>query len=207
MTCTTWKAVRVHLRRGLIGSGFLGLTGVVLFSAGCVERTVKIDTRPTKAQVVVNDEEVGLSPVKFSFTWYGDYDLVLRKEGYETLKTNFRLDPPWWQLPPFDLITEVFVAKTLRDDRVLEPFELQERQPVEIGELVARAEQLRTQSRYPEGEIVFDEAAEDDPNTPETLEPIGADETEMSEEDAAADDSSMTADKGTEQEVLQPVQE
>src|ERR1051326_773674 len=43
---------------------------------GCVERTMKIPSRPAGAIVYVNDEEVGKTPVKLSFTWYGDYDLV-----------------------------------------------------------------------------------------------------------------------------------
>ena len=72
---------------------------------GCVERTMKITTRPPGAVVIVNDEEVGISPVTFAFTWYGDYDLMFRKEGYQTLKTHHRVRAPWWpfwlsRLPP-----------------------------------------------------------------------------------------------------------
>lgn len=166
-------------------------------TSGCVERTVKIDTRPTKAMVVVNDEEVGMSPVKFSFKWYGDYDLVLRKEGYETLKTNFRLDPPWWQLPPFDLVSEVLVAETLRDDHVLEPFELVKRQPAEIKSLVTRAEVLRERSLY--GDEIADEMEQ------ESLESATEIESSESAESEDRADSSNSDASSEETEVLQPV--
>ena len=83
--------------------------------SGCVERTMKITTQPPGAIVIVNDEEVGVSPVKFAFTWYGDYDLMFRKEGYQTLKTHHRVEAPWWQWPVFDLITETMIAGTIRD--------------------------------------------------------------------------------------------
>lgn len=55
-----------------------------LASGGCVERVMKISTTPTGARVFINDEEVGLSPVKVSFVWYGDYDIVIRKQGLPT---------------------------------------------------------------------------------------------------------------------------
>jgi hypothetical protein len=132
MTTTT----RRGLRFGLIA-------GVLLSAAGCVERTVRIDTRPQGALVILNDEEVGASPVKVSFLWYGDYDLVVRKEGYETLSTHFQLDPPWWQYPPIDLVTEALWPGMLTDDHVLAPFELREQQTPATEEMVDRATQLR----------------------------------------------------------------
>ena len=67
------------------------LTGAV----GCVERTARIETDPPGAIVIVNDEEVGISPVRFSFLWYGDYEIILRKQGYRTLKTHHPIDAPW----------------------------------------------------------------------------------------------------------------
>jgi hypothetical protein len=112
-------------------------------SAGCVERTMKIQTRPPGALVIVNDEEVGVSPVKFSFLWYGDYDIILRKQGYQTLKTNHRVNPPWYQVPPFDLIAETMIIGTLHDDHVLPPFTLQETETPTAREVVERAEELR----------------------------------------------------------------
>jgi hypothetical protein len=183
--------------------------GLGLSLAGCVERTVKIDTRPTQAQVIINDEEVGLSPVKFSFKWYGDYDLVLRKEGYETLKTHFRIDAPWWQLPPMDLVTEVFVAETLRDDHVLEPFELQKRKPTVIGDLVSRAEHMRSSSRLPAGEqfapepMISEQVSEDEQLDPNSRSTTSATSPLPAEQDETNSSSGSTM---IEIETLEPVE-
>ena len=192
---------------GWLAGSLLTASSLVLLT-GCVERTVKIDSHPTKAQVVINDEEVGVTPVKFSFKWYGDYDLVLRKEGYETLKTDFRLNPPWWQVPPFDLMTEVFVASTIRDDRELEPFELAQRETGNVSGIVARAEQLRLQSRDIEAPRVTEEAAAEETAATDTLEPTAEDSASQDlapDENASVDDTTATQ-TGGEQEVLQPVE-
>lgn len=111
---------------------------------------MKIRTDPPGAMVVVNDEEVGVTPVQFSFQWYGDYDLIFRKSGYETLKTHYRVDAPWWQFPPFDLVTEVFVASTIRDERELPLFSLQPAEPPLVSDVVDRAESLRAEARLGE---------------------------------------------------------
>ena len=110
---------------------------------GCVERTMTITTDPPGAIVTVNDEEVGVSPVKFSFLWYGDYDIILRKTGYQTLATNHRVDAPWYQWPPFDLVAETMIAGTIHDDHVLPTFELAEAEPPAVADVVGRAAELR----------------------------------------------------------------
>jgi hypothetical protein len=114
-----------------------------LAAMGCVERTVRIQSDPPGAVVVVNDEEVGVTPAKFSFLWYGDYEVILRKAGYETLKTNYRLDPPWYQIPPLDLITETLVPGTIHDDHVVPTYPLRPAETPHIGELVDRAVEMR----------------------------------------------------------------
>lgn len=120
--------------------------------SGCVERTMKITTRPPGAVVIVNDEEVGISPVKVSFMWYGDYDLMFRKEGYQTLKTHYRIRAPWWQWPIFDLITETMIIGTIRDQHVLPEFVLQEAEPPAIEDVVRRAVELRDRALFEGGD-------------------------------------------------------
>lgn len=117
-------------------------------SAGCVERILKIQTEPPGALVVVNDEEVGLSPVKVSFLWYGDYDLVFRKTGYETLKTRYRVDAPWYQWPPIDFVVETLLPGTIRDERELPTFALREATAPAIADVVERAETARERALY-----------------------------------------------------------
>ena len=110
---------------------------------GCVERTMKIDSDPQGARVFVNDEEVGVTPAKFSFLWYGDYDLILRKDGYETLKTHYRIDAPWYQYPPIDLVAECLIPTTIKDEHVLPTYRLKPASVPPVREAVERAVQLR----------------------------------------------------------------
>src|SRR5205809_7433298 len=94
----------------------VALLAIAAWLPGCVERTMKITTNPPGARVFLNDEEIGVSPVKTAFLWYGDYDIVIRKAGYKTLRTNYRIDPPWHQIPPIDLFTECFLPGTIKDE-------------------------------------------------------------------------------------------
>lgn len=125
---------------------FLTLAGSL--TAGCVERTAKIQTDPPGALVLVNDEEVGVSPVTFSFLWYGDYDILLRKPGYKTLKTNHRLHAPWYQWPPFDLVAEVMIPVMIRDEHTLPVFVLDPAETPASDELVGRATELRDRALF-----------------------------------------------------------
>lgn len=120
--------------------------------AGCVERKARVQTDPPGAVVIVNDEEVGVSPVTFHFLWYGDYDIVLRKAGYETLKTHYRIDAPWYQYPPFDLVAEAMVPATIRDEHVLPTFTLQPREVPSAEAVVRRAVELRERALYEAGQ-------------------------------------------------------
>ncbi len=114
---------------------------------GCVERTVTINSQPEGATVFLNDQEVGRTPVKVPFTWYGDYDIILRKDGYETLKTHCQLEAPWYQYPFIDLFAECLIPMTLRDEHILEPFVLAPfNAPTREG-LLYRADEMRLQAR------------------------------------------------------------
>jgi len=119
---------------------------LVLLCGGCakVQRTVSINSDPPGAILIMNDQEVGRTPVTRDFIWYGWYDVVLRKEGYKTLKTRAKVIAPAWQWPPFDLLAEFSPAR-LKDKHklmfVLEP----EEPPPSNDEMLGRAEQMRLQ--------------------------------------------------------------
>jgi hypothetical protein len=68
--------------------------------------------------VLLNDEEIGNSPVTVSFEWYGDYNVAIRKEGFETLKTHRKLKAPLHDGFPFD-----FFANTLNPNRIVDEYE------------------------------------------------------------------------------------
>jgi hypothetical protein len=94
--------------------------------------------------VYVSSVEVGRTPVTIDFTWYGDYEVVLRKEGYETLKTSVKLDPPLYELPGVDFFSEI--APWTYHDRRESLHILQVRRPPSKAKLKARAEQLRRET-------------------------------------------------------------
>lgn len=123
--CMTTKSVRILM--------VVALLGVSMFLAGCVERELTITSEPSGALVYVSNVEVGRTPVKVPFTWYGDYEIVLRMPEpvngvqYDTLKTNTPICPPIYDIPPWDLISQALVPWTyhyqVTRNYVLKPYE------------------------------------------------------------------------------------
>ena len=123
------------------------LAGLCLTVAGCLEREMTITSEPAGALVYVSDVEVGRTPVTFPFTWYGDYDVILRLDGYETVKTHARIDPPLQETPPLDLLAEI-APWTFTDRRYLH-FDLHQLVLPNDETLVRRAESLRQENLEP----------------------------------------------------------
>jgi hypothetical protein len=94
----------------------IALTLTVL--AGCVERRLTINTEPQGAMVILNDQEIGVSPVTVPFNWYGDYWVRLNKNGYETLNTHRQLKAPLHDYFPFD-----FIAGVLYPGQIVDAYE------------------------------------------------------------------------------------
>lgn len=94
-------------RRGLKQSVVLGLAMLSLSSIGCVQRKMVVTSDPPGALVYMNDREMGRTPFTTDFTWYGKYDVQVRKEGFETLNTVTPVNAPFWQWPPIDLLAEL----------------------------------------------------------------------------------------------------
>jgi len=120
----------------------LALIVGILLSSGCVRRTLTIRTVPDGGLVFLNDEEVGFSPVSIDFTWYGDYDVIVRKPGYQTLKTHLLVRQPWYQIPPIDFFAEVLWPGHIHDQHEGN-FELQPESLPEIADLIDRAKAMR----------------------------------------------------------------
>ena len=113
----------------------------VLAMVGCgAERTVTVTSEPSGALVWINGLEAGRTPFEYEFIDYGCYDVVVRKEGYRTLKTGGQACPPVYMIPPLDLAPELVGAR----DRQRWHFEL--KRAAAPGEdtqgLVARALEL-----------------------------------------------------------------
>lgn len=88
--------------------------GVLL--CGCVERRLTVNTVPPGAVVILNDEEIGVSPVTVAFNWYGDYKVRVRKEGFETLNTHRMLEAPLHDKFPFDFFYGALWPGTIEDE-------------------------------------------------------------------------------------------
>lgn len=116
----------------------------VALLCGCVQRTLNIDSDPPGALVVMNDQEIGRTPITRDFIWYGTYDVQVRKEGYVSLNKKTRIIAPWWQWPPIDFLAELwpFHFKDIRHiSYTLQPASTQ---PAVPSEMFSRASELKS---------------------------------------------------------------
>lgn len=123
----------------------LAAVACCLTPSACVRRSMTITTEPAQALVFVNGEEVGRSELTTDFLWYGDYDITIRKEGYQTLQTNWRIKEPWYQVIPLDFFFEVLWPGRLHDGRSRH-FVLEPQVAPDVEALAARAEELRSRT-------------------------------------------------------------
>ena len=122
-------------------------------SAGCVTRRVLITSEPPGAIVYRNGQYLGPTPVEDPFVYYGKYRYRLVKDGYEALDVTQELDPPWYQYPGPDFVSENLIPYPFRDVKALH-YQLQPLQAVRPDDIRARAEALREEGspiRPPEG--------------------------------------------------------
>ena len=127
-------------------AGVLVLVAALL-PAGCVERELTITSTPPGAIVYISDVEKGRTPLTTQFTWYGDYDIILRRQGCQTLKTHAALNPPIYEIPPLDLFSAM-APWTYHDQRYLH-FQLEELREASDEELISRADSLGQQNIQP----------------------------------------------------------
>ncbi len=134
-------------RHGLL-RGIAALLGMmfVLAQAGCVKRRYTIRTDPPGATVVVNNEEIGRSPVSRSFTFYGDRDILLMLDGYKTQHLIQPIAPPWYDNKLTEVVTENFLPFTLRDEREFN-YKMGPDDIPPINDLMSRADNLRSQAK------------------------------------------------------------
>lgn len=103
-----------------LGKRFAALalgTGCLLLG-GCVERSITLATAPRGALAYLNDREVGRTPCRVPFLWYGNYDvrfLLTRNVGtaarpklvHYYLHTHRETKRPWFQWIGPDLIAAI----------------------------------------------------------------------------------------------------
>ena len=117
----------------------------VLLLSGCVERKLTINTEPQGAIVALNDEEIGISPVTIEFNWYGDYNIRIEKQGYETLNTHRELKSPVHDRFPLDFLFEVLWPGRIIDEYEWS-FRLTTYKPIDRDELLRASEVMKAKA-------------------------------------------------------------
>jgi hypothetical protein len=118
------------------------LLAASLATTGCVRRRLTVRTNPPGAQVFVDDQEIGVTPCSASFVYYGTRKITVMKDGYKTETLFQRLNPPWYEIPPLDFVSENLVARELRDERIVD-VQLAPEEIVPQQKLLDRAQALR----------------------------------------------------------------
>lgn len=145
---------------------FLLVPAVVM--PGCLERRLSITSEPPGAMVWVNDVELGRTPVEADFTFYGDYDVRVRLEGYEPIQRIMTASQPIYEYPPLDIAATVIPVNF--DNVVKWHFDLQPtlesaQSPEEFRSgILERARRVREQVPRPGSD-------ESTPTSTETAEP------------------------------------
>lgn len=125
---------------------FIGLCSLLLLlQVGCIRRQITVRTDPPDALVYLNDELVGASPVTVPFTWHGNYYVRIEKQGYATYQGFAATQWQWFELPPIDLLADLWPADLFSRSEfqfTLEPDQLDPDIPALIGRAKALAAQL-----------------------------------------------------------------
>jgi hypothetical protein len=136
-----WKVKNMKINtKSLV---FITTILIIFASSGCLEKQLTIKTEPSAALVELNDEEIGVSPVTVGFNWYGDYNVRISKDGYETLKTHRLLKAPWYDKFPFDFFAQILPTK--RVDKYEWQFTLEPKKEVDKEQLIKEALKLKEQ--------------------------------------------------------------
>src|SRR4051812_45120932 len=115
---------------------------------GCVERRYTIRTNPPGALAIVNGEEIGPTPVSRSFTYYGEREITLMLDGFETRQVIEPINAPWWDNYVTEFFTENLIPYTFRDEREY-VYQLAPATVPDKNDLLARAESLRAVGSSP----------------------------------------------------------
>ena len=99
-------------------------------------------TQPEGAAVSLDGIPVGHTPLATAYTYGGSRDILIEKDGYETVRQKVDLSNPPYLVPPVSFFTEHFSPVEIRHQPVLD-FQLQPKQRVNSEVLLQRANTLR----------------------------------------------------------------
>ena len=121
---------------------WVGLLLSLAGSPGCVQRRLTIRSNPPGALVMIDNHNIGITPCSTDYTYYGKRNIQLIRDGYETLNDSRWILPPWYEIPPLDVVSENAIPYELRDERIID-YQLMPQKVVPTQQLLGRAENLR----------------------------------------------------------------
>lgn len=116
-------------------------------TTGCMHRRMTITSNPPGARVLVDGEDIGLTPASMDFLYYGTREITLIRDGYETHTVMQKVPAPWYQVPPLDFISDNFLPFRVTNRHRFH-YELQRQQQVPQQSLLDRANGLRSESQF-----------------------------------------------------------
>ncbi|MFO0910213.1 MAG: PEGA domain-containing protein [Isosphaeraceae bacterium] len=123
-------------------------TALLVGLSGCVERRYTIRSNPPGALAIVNGEEIGRTPVSKNFTFYGDRDITLMMDGFETQRIIQPVKAPWYDNLLTEFFSENVVPFTIRDEREWTYQMVPATMPA-TNDILNRGQALRTQAQAP----------------------------------------------------------
>ncbi len=93
------------------------LAAGALLAGGCVDRLLEIRSDPPGAEVFINGDRVGVTPLEHRFDFYGTFDVTVRSPGKASAHHLEEVRAPWYEVMPIDFFSENLIPFRIRDRR------------------------------------------------------------------------------------------
>ncbi len=122
---------------------------MLLLLSGCAQRILHIETQPPGADVYINGEAAGKTPLDHPFDFYGKFEIVLRHTDHQSRRIIHKASPPWYAYFPMDIIVEfILPVFPLRD---VHRIEASLQKAGKIDEALRKDLDEKVQAESPEG--------------------------------------------------------
>ena len=122
---------------------------MLLLLSGCAQRILHIETQPPGADVYINGEAAGKTPLDHPFDFYGKFEIVLRHTDHQSRRIIHEASPPWYAYFPMDIIVEfILPVFPLRD---VHRIEASLQKAGKIDEALRKNLDEKVQAERPEG--------------------------------------------------------
>ncbi|MBI4834509.1 MAG: PEGA domain-containing protein [Planctomycetes bacterium] len=117
------------------------ILSVLVIFAGCANRQITIRSQPEGAKLIVDSQEIGVTPHTFPFTYYGTRQVILQKDGYETQTNLAPVSPPFIHIFPFDLF--MFLIPYPIENHYVFSYILSPKKEIDVDEILKHGEELK----------------------------------------------------------------